>query len=74
MRCGLSPVKFVDPDGKRIYFIGGAANDSDGWNYIGRFNSIWTKLGLKNFTRVNASGGKVKDVFFSEQKERISNL
>ena len=60
-----NPVKYIDPDGKRIYFIGGAANDSDGWNYIGRFNSIWTKLGLKNFTRVNASGGKVKDVAFS---------
>ncbi len=60
-----NPVKYIDPDGKRIYFVGGAANDSDGWNYIGRFKSIWTSLGLKDFRRVNASHGKIGDVNFS---------
>jgi len=60
-----NPVMFVDTDGKKIYFIGGANNDADGWNYIGRFNRIWTKLGLKDFTRVNATNGKAGDMMFS---------
>jgi len=44
------PTVAIDPDGKRIYFVGGAGNDpiSQGWNYVNRFNSIWTKTGLSD--------------------------
>src|SRR5690606_5075462 len=35
-----------------------------GWNYIGRFKSIWTSLGIKDFRRVNASHGKMGDIGF----------
>lgn len=42
----------------------GRGNDSDGWNYIGRFKSIWTSLGIKDFRRVNASHGKMGDIGF----------
>ncbi len=59
-----NPVNAIDPDGRRIYFIGGAGNDSNGWNYIGRFKSIWTLIGLKDFRRVNASHGKAGDIEF----------
>src|SRR5690606_30680837 len=59
-----NPINAIDPDGRRVYFVGGAGNDSDGWNYIGRFKSIWTSLGIKDFRRVNASHGKIGDIGF----------
>jgi RHS repeat-associated protein len=61
-----SPIQAIDPDGKRIYFVGGAGNDpaSQGWNYINRFAKIWTNLGIKGFTRVNATHGKLGDMDF----------
>ncbi|WP_221405140.1 RHS repeat domain-containing protein [Apibacter adventoris] len=59
-----NPVNAIDPDGKRIYFVAGAGNDVDGWNYVNRFNKIWTSLGLKNFRRVNVSHGKTGDINF----------
>ncbi|MDC8100615.1 hypothetical protein [Chryseobacterium rhizosphaerae] len=59
-----NPINAIDPNGRRVYFIGGAGNDSDGWNYIGRFKSIWTALGIKDFRRVNASHGKMGDIGF----------
>ncbi len=59
-----NPINAIDPDGKRVYFVGGAGNDSDGWNYINRFKSIWTSLGIRDFRRVNAGHGKFGDIRF----------
>jgi pimeloyl-ACP methyl ester carboxylesterase len=60
-----SPINAVDPDGKRFYFVGGAANDQDGWHYIDRFKSIFNKVGIKDFVRINATGGKSNDIAFT---------
>ncbi|WP_176590011.1 hypothetical protein [Elizabethkingia argenteiflava] len=57
-------INAIDPDGRRVYFVGGAGNDSDGWHYIGRFKSIWSALGIRDFRRVNASHGKIGDIVF----------
>ena len=59
--CLNNPINAIDPDGRRVYFVGGAGNDSDGWNYISRFRSL---LGLQDFRRVNASHGKAGDISF----------
>jgi pimeloyl-ACP methyl ester carboxylesterase len=59
-----NPINAIDPDGRRVYFVAGAGNDSDGWNYASRFKSIWTSLGIKDFKRVNASHGKMGDIGF----------
>uniref|UniRef100_A0A0N4ZHB3 Major capsid protein n=1 Tax=Parastrongyloides trichosuri TaxID=131310 RepID=A0A0N4ZHB3_PARTI len=63
-----TPIWAKDPDGKRVYFVGGAGNDpvSQGWNYIDRFKCIWTNLGIEDFTRVNATHGKTGDMLFVE--------
>lgn len=60
-----NPIVFIDPDGKRLFFVGGANNDQDGWGYIKRWGSFMTESGMKNFVRVNASGGKLYDVSFT---------
>jgi RHS repeat-associated protein len=60
-----TPIQAKDPDGKRVYFVGGAGNDNQGWNYIGRFNKSWTNLGIHGFTRIDASHGKAGDVLFT---------
>ena len=54
------------PEIGRLYFVGGAANDSDGWNYIPRFKKIWNELGFKDFKRIDVSEGKIADVLFVE--------
>ena len=54
------------PKAGRIYFVGGAANDSDGWDYINRFKNIWNEIGFKDFRRIDASEGKIKDILFVE--------
>jgi RHS repeat-associated protein len=59
-------VNAIDPDGKRVYFVGGAGNDVDGWNYINRWGSSFTNLGI-DFIRVNASHGKAGDIAFTTQ-------
>ena len=63
-----TPIWAKDPDGKRVYFVGGAGNDpvSQGWNYINRFKCIWTNLGIEDFMRVNVTYGKTGDMFFVE--------
>ncbi|RRQ46718.1 RHS repeat-associated core domain-containing protein [Chryseobacterium sp. SC28] len=59
------PTVAVDPDGKRVYFIGGAGNDQDGWNYINRWAIAFAQNGITDFWRVNASAGKNADVAFT---------
>ena len=63
--CYQNPVIYVDPNGKQTFFMGGAGNDSDGWNYINRFDKIWTDSGISDFQRVDASGGKMNDILFT---------
>jgi RHS repeat-associated protein len=52
---GNMPLIATDPDGKRIYFVAGAGDDQIGWGYVGRFNNIWTGLGLTGFKRLSVS-------------------
>jgi RHS repeat-associated protein len=58
------PTVAIDPDGRRVYFIGGAGNDSDGWNYIKRWGQVFNNAGI-DFYRVNASHGKIGDMSFT---------
>jgi RHS repeat-associated protein len=58
------PIVAIDPDGRRVYFIGGAGNDSDGWNYIKRWGQAFSNAGI-DFYRINASHGKAGDVAFT---------
>ncbi|PWJ59912.1 RHS repeat-associated protein [Dyadobacter jejuensis] len=60
-----NPINAIDPDGRRVYFIGGANNDRDGWNYINRWRSSFANAGIIDFVRVNASHGKAGDVMFT---------
>ena len=60
------PINSVDPDGKRVFFVGGANNDKDGWNYISRFKRIWTEEGLEGFMRIDASYGRNGDIRFTD--------
>jgi RHS repeat-associated protein len=60
-----NPINAIDPDGRRVYFVGGANNDRDGWNYINRWRSSFAKAGINDFVRVNASHGKAGDVMFT---------
>lgn len=53
------PTVAVDPDGKRVYFIGGAGNDQDGWDYINRWARAFASNGINDFYSVNASRGSV---------------
>jgi RHS repeat-associated protein len=69
-----NPTNAVDPDGKRVYFIAGAGNDNQGWNYVNRFRRIWTQQGIRGFTRINASHGKTGDMIFSNTwRKHLSN-
>ena len=63
--CANNPVNVIDPDGRRLYFVGGANNDKDGWNYINRWGKAFNSSGISGFTRVNASRGKWGDVAFT---------
>lgn len=60
-----NPINAIDPDGRRIFFVGGANNDQDGWNYINRWGRAFTNAGVQGFTRVNASGGRAGDIAFT---------
>ncbi|MDP2176234.1 MAG: RHS repeat-associated core domain-containing protein [Bacteroidota bacterium] len=71
---GNNPFVFIDPDGERLYFVGGANNDQDGWNYINRFKNIFTSKGIEGFTRINASGGKIKDIAFTASYKNFSHV
>ena len=71
---GNNPIVFIDPDGKRLYFVGGAGNDADGWNYINRFKNIFTSKGIEGFTRINASGGKLNDMAFTASYKNFSHV
>jgi RHS repeat-associated protein len=69
------PTVAVDPDGQRVYFIGGANNDKDGWNYIARWEQAFAGVGINEFVRVNASGGKANDIFLLQIIEiQVLNL
>ena len=59
-----TPLRAIDPDGMRIYFIGGAGNDTDGWDYVPRFIEIFSK-NFMEVQRVNASNGQLGDMAFS---------
>lgn len=61
------PTVAVDPDGKRVYFVGGANNDQDGWNYIQRWGNSFRRHGISDFRRVNMSNGKAADVVFTSR-------
>lgn len=61
------PTVAVDPDGKRVYFVGGANNDQDGWNYIQRWGNSFRRHGVSDFRRVNMSNGKAADVLFTSR-------
>ena len=60
-----NPLIFIDPTGERLYFVGGANNDQDGWNYINRWGNFFNQAGVRGFTRINASTGKIGDVAFT---------
>ncbi|MBK7909391.1 RHS repeat-associated core domain-containing protein [Candidatus Pollutiaquabacter sp.] len=60
-----NPINAIDPDGRRVYFIGGANNDRDGWNYINRWRSSFASAGVNDFVRINASQGKAGDIMFT---------
>ncbi len=62
-----NPNVFTDPDGKRLFFVGGAGNDADGWEYITRWGNFMTDAGIRNFVRINASNGKPGDIAFTHQ-------
>lgn len=50
-----NPVNAIDPDGKRIYFVGGAGNDQIGWNYMEKWKRAFDTGGINGFRRINAS-------------------
>jgi RHS repeat-associated protein len=60
------PSNGLDPDGRRVYFIGGAGNDVDGWNYINRWGKAFEREGIQ-FYRMNASHGKFGDAVFTDR-------
>jgi RHS repeat-associated protein len=60
------PTVAIDPDGKRVYFIGGAGNDQEGWNYINRWGNAFYNSGIQGTVfRINASKGKFEDLDFT---------
>lgn len=60
-----NPINAIDPDGRRVFFIGGAGNDNFGWNYISRWKRAFANSGINDFIRINASHGKWGDVAFT---------
>jgi len=62
-----SPIIATDPDGRRVFFVGGAGNDpiSQGWNYIHRWRSAFANAGISDFVRVNSSHGQGGDIAFT---------
>ena len=60
-----NPINAIDPDGKRVFFVAGAGNDPDGWNYVNRFGNAFKNAGIRGFTPITATGGKVNDIMFT---------
>jgi hypothetical protein len=57
-----NPVNAIDPDGKRVFFVGGAGNDQIGWNYIAKWQKAFDEGGIQGFTRINASHDNPEDL------------
>lgn len=55
-------VNAVDPDGKRVFFVGGAGNDQIGWNYTAKWQRAFEQGGIQGFTRINASHDNPEDL------------
>ena len=54
------PVKTPSKEGdnktiSKMYFVAGAGNDRQGWNYTQRFENIWSSIGISGFTKLNVS-------------------
>ena len=65
----------VEDDCKsRVYFVAGAGNDADGWDYVNRFKKTFTEQGINGFVRIDASGGKAKDIAFTSTYRTFSSL
>ncbi|MEM9858751.1 MAG: RHS repeat-associated core domain-containing protein, partial [Bacteroidota bacterium] len=62
-----NPINAIDPDGKRVFFVAGAGNDPDGWNYVNRFGNAFTQAGIGGFIPIAATGGKVNDILFTSR-------
>ncbi|RZJ72540.1 DUF6443 domain-containing protein [Flavobacterium sp.] len=61
-----SPTSAIDPDGKRVYFIAGAGNDSSGWRYTERWAQTFYNAGMQGkFYVVNSSRGQTADMDFT---------
>jgi hypothetical protein len=58
------PIQAIDLDGLEAFFVVGAGNDVDGWNYVDRFQKEFTIEGISNFKRLNVSNGKNADILF----------
>jgi RHS repeat-associated protein len=69
-----TPIQAKDPDGKRVYFIAGAGNDIDGWNYKQRFKQIFESKGIKDVRTISASHGKMGDVLFTDAYKNYSEI
>jgi RHS repeat-associated protein len=67
-----TPIQAIDPDGKRVYFVGGAGNDQEGWNYKGRFKKIFESKGIQDVRTMSASHGKMGDVLFTHEMKNFS--
>jgi RHS repeat-associated protein len=50
-----NPINAKDPDGRRVFFVGGAGNDQIGWNYTSRWERAFTNSGINGFVRLNVS-------------------
>jgi len=60
-----TPIRAIDLDGLEAFFVAGAGNDVDGWDYSSRFKNIFTESGISDFTRLNVSNGKSADILFT---------
>jgi len=69
-----TPIQAYDPDGKRVYFIGGAGNDTNGWNYKQRFKQIWEDKGIQDVRTMTATHGKVVDILFTNDYRLFSEV
>jgi len=74
------PVKSVSVElntsmkNSKMYFVAGAGNDKDGWDYVNRFKKIFIEQGINGFIRIDASGGKAKDIAFTTTYRTFSSL
>ena len=73
-----TPVNAIDPDGMRIYYVAGAGNDKDGWNYVSRTQCAFEECGIQGFKRINSSGWNVgplpmADMIFSANRRSSSS-